>query len=150
MEEVTAVGTVIVPFAPASVSVARQRLTAELRAAGVVPAAILDAALVASELLSNAIRHARPLPGENLQFSWVLAADTVEVAVRDGGAATRPWPAHASVSALGGRGLDIVGHLSTRWGVRAEEEGLTVWAVVAAPADAPRACAGRHRSLISP
>ena len=47
-----------------------------------------------------------------------------------------PMPAHASVSALGGRGLDIVEYLARTWGVRADSQGLTVWAVLAAPADA--------------
>jgi anti-sigma regulatory factor (Ser/Thr protein kinase) len=149
---VKAVGTVIVPFAPASVSVARRRLTAELRAEGILPGATLDVALVVSELLSNAIRHAHPLPGENLQVTWALAEATVEVAVRDGGAATRPRPVHASVSALGGRGLDIVEYLSRSWGVRVDDVGLTVWAVVAAPVapGTPRYRAGRHRSLAAP
>lgn len=129
-------GTVLLPHAPASVAVARQRLTADLDAAGVVHAAVGDAALVVSELLSNAIRHARPLPGARVQVAWAVDNGSVEVAVSDGGAPTRPYPAHASVSALGGRGLDIVEYLARTWGVRADSQGLTVWAVLPAPADA--------------
>jgi anti-sigma regulatory factor (Ser/Thr protein kinase) len=127
-------GTVLLPYAPASVAVARQRLTADLVNAGIVHAAVGDAALVVSELLSNAIRHAQPLPGANLQVAWAVDDDSVEVAVSDGGSPTRPRPTHASVSALGGRGLDIVEFLSRRWGVRTDDTGLTVWAVLAAPA----------------
>ena len=56
-------GIVLLPCAPASVAVARRKLTAELRAAGIFDAAVTDAALVVSELLSNAILHAHPLPG---------------------------------------------------------------------------------------
>jgi anti-sigma regulatory factor (Ser/Thr protein kinase) len=125
---------VLLPYAPASVAVARQRLTADLVKAGIVHAAVGDAALVVSELLSNAIRHAQPLPGASLQVAWAVDEDSVEVAVSDGGSATRPQPTHASVSALGGRGLDIVDYLSRRWGVRTDDTGLTVWAVLAAPA----------------
>jgi two-component sensor histidine kinase len=99
-----------------------------------VHAAVGDAALVVSELLSNAIRHAQPLPGANLQVAWAVDDDHVEVAVSDGGSPTRPQPTHASVSALGGRGLDIVEFLSRQWGVRTDDTGLTVWAVLAAPA----------------
>ena len=129
-------GTVLLPHAPASVAVARQRLTADLDAAGVVHAAVGDAVLVVSELLSNAIRHARPLPGARVQVAWAVDNGSVEVAVSDGGAPTRPYPAHASVSALGGRGLDVVEYLARTWGVRADSQGLTVWAVLPAPADA--------------
>jgi len=130
-------GTVLLRCAPASVAVARQRLTADLDAAGIVQAAVGDAVLVVSELLSNAIRHARPLPGASVQVAWALDDGSVEVAVSDGGAPTRPYPAHASVSALGGRGLDIVEYLARTWGVRTDPAGLTVWAVLAAPAQHP-------------
>jgi len=129
------VGTVLLPYAPASVAVARQRLAADLNAAGIYAGAVGDAVLVVSELLSNAIRHARPLPGSNVQVAWALDDDAVEVEVSDGGAATRPTLAQPTVSSLGGRGLDIVEYLARTWGVRSDAGGLTVWAVLAAPAD---------------
>lgn len=102
-------------------------------AARVCDVAIGDAVLVVSELLSNAILHARPLPGGRVQVAWVLADDVIEVAVSDGGSATRPRPARPSLSALGGRGLAIVEYLSLRWGVDAADLGTTVWAVMPAP-----------------
>jgi anti-sigma regulatory factor (Ser/Thr protein kinase) len=132
------VGTVLLPYAPASVAVARQRLAADLNAAGIFAGAVGDAVLVVSELLSNAIRHARPLPGSSVQVAWALDDDAVEVAVSDGGAATRPTPAQATVSSLGGRGLGIVDYLARNWGVRTDDGGLTVWAVLAAPPDGRR------------
>jgi anti-sigma regulatory factor (Ser/Thr protein kinase) len=134
---VGATGTVLLPYAPASVAVARRRLTADLVAAGILQAAVGDAALVVSELLSNAIRHAQPLPGASLQVAWAVDDGSVEVAVSDGGSHTRPLPTHAPVSALGGRGLDVVEYLCRTWGVRADEAGLTVWAVLAAPHGRP-------------
>ena len=126
-------GTVLLPYAPASVAVARQRLAADLIAAGIFAGAVGDAVLVVSELLSNAIRHARPLPGASVQVAWALDDDAVEVAVSDGGARTRPMLTQATVSALGGRGLSIVEYLARTWGVRSDDAGLTVWAVLAAP-----------------
>jgi anti-sigma regulatory factor (Ser/Thr protein kinase) len=87
-----------------------------------------------SELLSNAIRHARPLPGASVQVAWAFGKDAIEVAVSDGGAATTPARTHASVSAIGGRGLDIVEYVARRWGIRSDDSGQTVWAVVAASA----------------
>lgn len=121
------------PSAPASVAVARRELSAELRAAGIFDAAVRDAALVVSELLSNAILHAFPLPGGSLRVTWAVDGSSVEVTVSDGGSSTRPHAEQASVSALGGRGLSIVAHLCDTWGVRADEIGLTVWAVLPAP-----------------
>jgi anti-sigma regulatory factor (Ser/Thr protein kinase) len=135
-------GTVLLPCAPASVAVARQRLTADLDAAGVVHAAVGDAVLVVSELLSNAIRHARPLPGASLQVVWAVDNGLLEVAVSDGGAPTRPHIAQASVSSLGGRGLDIVEYLARTWGVRSDPDGLTVWAVLPAPEGTAEEVAG--------
>ena len=144
-----AAGTVLLPWAPASVAVARQRLAADMSSAGIFEAAVGDAVLVVSELLSNAIRHARPLPGANVQVAWALGDDAIEVAVSDGGAGTIPARTHASVSALGGRGLDIVEYVARRWGVRSDDSGQTVWAVLAARATGQERHAGapyaRHR-----
>jgi len=119
---------------------------ADLLAAGIFDRAAADAALVLSELLSNAIRHARPLPGSSLRVTWVLGGSAVELAVSDGGSTTRPQCAHASLSSLGGRGLGIVEHLSRHWGVRSDDRGLTVWAIVEAPRDHPAAASAVTRS----
>ena len=123
----------LLPCLPASVALVRRRLTADLLATGIFDAAVFDAVLVVSELLSNAILHARPIPGAKLRVAWVLRGGTIEVAVSDGGGPTRPHNTHASVSALGGRGLGIVEYLSRTWGTRSDELGLTVWAVLPAP-----------------
>jgi anti-sigma regulatory factor (Ser/Thr protein kinase) len=133
---------VLLPCAPASVSVARRRLSADLAAAGVFGQAVGDAALVVSELLSNAIKHAWPLPGAKLQVTWLMGHGSVEVAVSDGGGLTRPRPCRPPVSSLGGRGLGIVEQLSNDWGIRTDDVGQTVWAVL--PAPSPRA--GRRPS----
>ena len=142
---------VLLPYAPASVAAARWRLSADLRHAGVFPAAVGDAALVVSELMSNALRHARPLPGSLVEVTWALNGGSVEITVSDGGSATRPRPASPSLSSLGGRGLAIVEHLSCRWGVSTEDTGTTVWAVLPAPrhgADGGRPAAG-DRAVVS-
>ena len=94
-----------------------------------------DAVLVLSELLSNAIRHAHPLPGGQVRVSWSLPGGTVEMAVSDGGSPTRPHQVRRSMSALGGRGLAIVEHLSSGWGVRSDDQVTTVWAVLPATAN---------------
>jgi anti-sigma regulatory factor (Ser/Thr protein kinase) len=125
---------VLLPCAAASVGVARRQLTDELSAAGVTGPAVGDAALVVSELISNSIRHAWPLPGEKLQVAWLVEPGSVEVAVRDGGGPTRPRQHYPAGSAPGGRGLGIVDRLSQDWGIRRDDTGQTVWAVLPAPA----------------
>jgi anti-sigma regulatory factor (Ser/Thr protein kinase) len=132
---VRAASVVLLPCVPSSVAVARGRIGAELRQAGLSATAMADAALVTSELLSNAILHARPLPDACVRISWILSAAAVEIVVSDGGGATRPRAARPSLSSIGGRGLGIVEHLCSSWGVRADERGTTVWAVVPAARD---------------
>ena len=133
--EVRAASVVLLPCAPSSVAVARGRIGAELRQAGLSTTAMADAALVTSELLSNAILHARPLPDACIRISWILSATAVEIIVSDGGSVTRPRASRPSLSSIGGRGLSIVEHLCSSWGVRADERGTTVWAVVPASGD---------------
>jgi anti-sigma regulatory factor (Ser/Thr protein kinase) len=140
---------VLLPAAPSSVGIARRRLTDELLGVGIFDAAVCDAALVISELLSNAIRHARPLHGSWLRVAWTVDGESLEVAVSDGGSPTRPRPAHASRSSLGGRGISIIEHLSLAWGVRAEHDMLTVWAILPAPPNGQRSVPARHMNHVS-
>ena len=124
---------VLLPCQPASVAVARHRITSEMRSVGTTDGAIDDAAIVVTELLTNAIRHASPLSGRWLQVTWDLEDESVEIAVSDGGSTTLPRVSRPALSALGGRGLEIVETLSQRWGVRRTGPGTTVWAILAAP-----------------
>ncbi|WP_116022902.1 ATP-binding protein [Thermomonospora umbrina] len=128
---------VLLPHAPSSVAVARRRLASDLRATGVRTCVIDDAGVIISELLSNALRHARPLPSGQIQVSWERSGDEVEVAVCDGGAMTEPRCSRPTLSSLGGRGLGIVEALAECWGVRHEDGRTTVWAVLNAPQPAP-------------
>jgi two-component sensor histidine kinase len=89
-----------------------------------------DAVLVLSEILSNALKHARPLDSGKVRVSWNVRGGALELEVTDGGGATRPHPARPSLSALGGRGLGIVSSLVADWGVRQMPGETTVWAVL--------------------
>jgi anti-sigma regulatory factor (Ser/Thr protein kinase) len=145
---VSASTVVLLPHAPPSVGQARHRLGADLRAHGVAEPAICDATLVLSELMSDAVRHARPLPGTQMQVAWTLSDGTLELAVGDGGGPTRPRTERPpSVSSLGGRGLGTVNRLSRRWGVRSDELGSTVWAVLTARQD--RSGSPRSRPVLA-
>ena len=123
----------LLPFTASSVGVARRRLIGDLTQAGVYDATACDAGLVISELISNALRHASPLPGCVVKVSWKLLQDSVEVEVSDGGGETTPAVNEPTNWAIGGRGLGIVARLSVHWGIRAEQDGepeTTVWAEV--------------------
>ena len=113
---------------------ARRQLADELSAAGVTGQAVHDAALVVSELVSNSIQHAWPLPGHTLQVTWLVEPGSVEVEVRDGGGPTQPRQDYPAGSALGGRGLGIVDRLAQDWGIRRDDTTQAVWAVLPAPA----------------
>ena len=130
--EVATSSALLLPFTASSVGVARRRLIRDLTEAGVYEGTACDAGLVISELISNALRHASPLPGSAVKVSWTLLPDSVEVAVSDGGGPTAPAVNEPTNWAIGGRGLGIVSRLSLRWGVRGPEDGeeqeTTVWA----------------------
>jgi anti-sigma regulatory factor (Ser/Thr protein kinase) len=128
----------LLPYTASSVGTARRRLIGDLADAGVYEATACDAGLVLSELISNALRHATPLPGSLIRVSWCLNDDSVEVAVSDGGGPTVPMINKPAANAIGGRGLGIVDRLSLRWGVYTCQDGseTTVWAALPLSVDA--------------
>jgi anti-sigma regulatory factor (Ser/Thr protein kinase) len=128
--EVTEASVLLLPFAASSVGVARRRLVSDLIAADVYDSAVCDVALVISELFSNALRHAGPLPGAQIRVTWRIEPVSVRVSVSDGGGPTVPELGEPTQGATGGRGLRIVAKLSSRWGTSAGDDGTTVWAEV--------------------
>jgi anti-sigma regulatory factor (Ser/Thr protein kinase) len=74
--------------------------------------------VVVSELLGNALRHARARMDGGLTVEVAVSADSVTIAVADGGSATLPTLIHAPTLAPSGRGLAVVRTLTSRWGIR--------------------------------
>ncbi|MGO9784825.1 MAG: ATP-binding protein [Streptosporangiaceae bacterium] len=140
---------VLLPYTPSSVVVARRRLAADLVSAGIYESVVCDATLVVSELLSNAIRHAAPLPGSQIRVAWTLKDDALRVAVSDAGNGPLPRVTQATPAAPGGRGLGIVESLSDRWGVQRDDGETTVWAVLPA-AYVPEAAPPRAGPVADP
>lgn len=145
--------TLWVRHASSSAAIARRQVLAAFDDAGVTGEHALDAALIASELVGNAVRHAAPLPSGKLAVSWVLDSDGYQISVTDGGSpandsaangsaangspvsdtAAGDEPAGISVRHAGpqdttGRGLRIVAELCDIWGVADEAGATTVWA----------------------
>ncbi|MFE3637208.1 ATP-binding protein [Streptomyces sp. NPDC059168] len=136
-QQVPTSSSMAVAHGPAGVGKARHRMRAQLRGGGVSESVVDDAVLILSELLSNACKHGRPLGDAPAGDGAVRAAWKVDargrliVEVTDGGGPTRPAPATPSVTAHGGRGLNIITALADDWGVRDDIQGeVTVWAVV--------------------
>lgn len=84
------------------------------------------AALVATELVTNAVQHARSSCRVTLNHD----DNGLRVGVRDyrPGPAPRPRPVDATRG--GGRGLHLVAMLAGRWGVQRHADGKTVWALI--------------------
>ncbi|QIP88606.1 ATP-binding protein [Streptomyces sp. Tu 2975] len=136
-QEVPTSSSMAVPHGPAGVGEARHRMREQLNRSGVPETVVDDAVLILSELLSNACRHGRPLGNGDagdgdVRAAWqVDKAGRLTVEVTDGGGPTRPVPATPSVTARGGRGLNIITALAQEWGVRDSAAGeVTVWVIV--------------------
>ncbi|MEU6341932.1 ATP-binding SpoIIE family protein phosphatase [Streptomyces sp. NPDC046977] len=110
------------PADPAAVSVARRHVTGKLSVWGLDEAAT-TMALIVSELVTNAIRHAQP--PVCLRLIRCYAGLTCEVT---DGSTTSPHLRRARTLDEGGRGLFIVAQLTQRWGTRHHPRGKTIWA----------------------
>jgi CheY-like chemotaxis protein len=89
------------------------------------------AALIATELVANVVRHAHT----SMEFSMALRNGRISLAVRDG--STRlPQPAEPGTSQAGGRGLCLVRDLTEAWGVLPLSDGKVVWTTLHGAASA--------------
>ena len=84
-----------------------------------------DVVLVVSEMVTNAVRHAAPPVGLEIE----AGEDAVVVAVCDGSPQS-PIARKADLDAEGGRGMLLVDLLSDDHGVRAQPPGKAVWALL--------------------
>lgn len=121
------------PAEPTAPGAARRFVVTALRGWGYNTALVQDAALVVTELATNAVLHA------GAAFEVVLRAEDaiVHVGVRD--------PVEAPTSGLhprAGHGLGLIAGMARRWGVDPDGDGKVVWAELDAPS-APGALEGR-------
>jgi len=125
--------TLRVPWRQSSGRDARRALVSSLRDLNVDATTVDEAEIVISELVANAVRHAKPLPDGTIRVNWTVRAGVVEVEVTDGGGPTIPRPAPRSLMAAQGRGLRIVRGFAHEWGVHEDRAGRTVWVSLGGP-----------------
>lgn len=90
---------------------------------------LLDAKLLATEVVTNAIRHAR---GTQALIVRIRRNNYVRVEVVDQGPMFAPQPPTTSTRAESGRGLMVVDRVANAWGVEPDEAGKKVWFELAA------------------
>jgi anti-sigma regulatory factor (Ser/Thr protein kinase) len=89
-------------------------------------------ALVVSELVTNAIRHAGLAAGDPIELELASENGHVRIAVHDGGPGF-DWKAPTNGNGNGngaGLGLAIVAAMADEWGVEREPAGCTVWCAI--------------------
>jgi signal transduction histidine kinase len=106
------------PGAPAEARDTLRRFHPEL-----APELMQIVALLASELVSNSVRHAR---AEWVELCFGVAARHVRVEVADNGQGFAGEPRPPIPNQPGGWGLYIVEQLASRWGVT-QDDGTRVW-----------------------
>ena len=108
---------------PVPASAAHARLFVERTLGGWGCDGLVDAArLLVSELVTNAVLHART----DLELVVRLVARGVRVEVSDGSPAA-PVVRHYEDEAMTGRGLALVEELASTWGVDDHTGGKAVW-----------------------
>jgi anti-anti-sigma regulatory factor len=87
------------------------------------------ARLVMTELVSNAVRHARTA----LEISLAWQPDAIHLSVRDHNPAPPRPGGPVAPTVEGGRGLLVVDLLARAWGTTPTRDGKVVWASLARP-----------------
>ncbi|MEO3813178.1 ATP-binding protein [Sphaerisporangium sp. B11E5] len=116
-------GVVELAGEPSSAGLARDFVRARL---GDDHPALDTVTLLVSEVVTNAILHSDSRNGGRIRVSLADCSDFVHVDVVDAGGETVPH-VRDDRSGEGGRGLQIVQMLASRWGVRRDTAGRAVW-----------------------
>jgi anti-sigma regulatory factor (Ser/Thr protein kinase) len=107
---------------PAAIGRARHEVEDALARTGIDPRTSDDLMLLVSELVTNAVRHAR---SESFEVRLDLSPQRLRLEVHDEGAGFVPEIA-PSDDGRGGYGLFIVDRLADRWGVECDDGGV-IW-----------------------
>jgi len=83
--------------------------------------------LLASELVTNSIRHGELAAGDPIELEIASERRQVWMSVRDSGPGFDPRLARTGDGGIAGFGLAIVAAVADQWGVEAGPDGCTVW-----------------------
>ena len=122
---------IALPRSPASVGTARRFIEARTAAWSFPEPVGSQLVLIGSELVTNAVLHAR----SELTLTLELRDGWVRISVEDRSKAP-PTLRHYQADDLTGRGLGVVAALSDSWGISTAADGKVVWAEVAASGNA--------------
>ena len=123
-------------FAIAAHAAAAVRSALQVISEHVDPGVLDDARLLATELVTNSVRHSGRGSESSIGLALRLTPDRLSVAVSDPGRGFRPEVGEPDPEQEGGRGLFIVDRLADRWGVgdapvspprAGAGSGTTVW-----------------------
>ena len=107
------------------IAAAEARAVVEAIGSGLPEPVLVDAKLLLTEVVSNAIRHA----GRGIQavIIRIRRNHVVRVEVLDPGPMFNPDPRPPGTGAGSGRGLHLVDAVANAWGVEPDEAGKKVW-----------------------
>lgn len=122
---VTILGAIRLPASQRSVAEVRAYL-GDLLADG--PVDVSTVVLLASELVTNSLRHTTAGANGTITLAVLAVGDAVRIKVADGGGLTTPClRPQDDEYAEGGRGLHLVDLLASRWGFARDRGGTTTW-----------------------
>jgi anti-sigma regulatory factor (Ser/Thr protein kinase) len=127
MADAAAQCSIQIPGGGGAPGLARRHVLSRLE--GRIPSPIAsDAALIASELVTNSVLHADVDHERELTLELATLGDRIRLAVTDAGSDYEPRMLADNRTTPGGFGLRLVNDLSSAWGVERDASGRTrVW-----------------------
>jgi anti-sigma regulatory factor (Ser/Thr protein kinase) len=122
-ERLVLAASVFLPAEPRSAARAREFIAEFCTASRLPPDVCETAALLVSELVTNAVIHGRTSATIDVR----QPGDFVRVSVHDDNPALPVASGHADVTHESGRGLTIVSELADTWGIETRDGGKAVW-----------------------
>ena len=114
-----------VPGTPESVGAARRTIVRQLQAWG-LNSNIDDMQLVASELITNALRYG----ADPIEFRLSVREDRLRLEVSDANTTDIPQPRQAADHESTGRGMPLIDALTASWGAQVSGARKVVWAEI--------------------